>query len=253
MACDWIGFNSGQRSKWTILNLFDISPDDRSPEAVRAMFGSIARRYDLANHLLSCGCDFIWRQRASEIVAGWKPNTIIDLATGTGDLALALERALPNSEITGADFSEEMLAVAKAKGVGRVLVADALALPFADRSFDCLTIAFGLRNIKDWSAALREMARVLTAKGNLLVMEFSLPRLSVLRSLYRLYLHRLLPVLGSFLTGKKSAYDYLGDSIEQFPGGEELLRLIEANGFCDAVAKPLMGGIVTIYTAKRRS
>ena len=118
------------------------------------MFGSIARRYDLANHFLSCGCDFIWRKRAAEIVAGWNPNTIIDLATGTGDLALALAKASPKSEIIGADFSEEMLAVAKVKGVRRVVTADALALPFADRSFDCLTIAFGLRNIKDWNAAL---------------------------------------------------------------------------------------------------
>jgi len=216
------------------------------------MFGSIARRYDLANHLLSCGCDFIWRKRAAEIVAGWSPNTIVDLATGTGDLALALERALPDSEIVAADFSEEMLAVAKAKGVRRVVTADALALPFADRSFDCLTIAFGLRNIEDWNAALREMARVLTTNGNLLVMEFSLPSMSILRTIYRFYLHRLMPILGSLLTRKKTAYDYLGDSIEQFPGGEELMRLIEANGFSDAVAERLTGGIVTIYTATKR-
>ena len=225
----------------------------RDPDTVREMFGSIARRYDLANHLLSCGCDFIWRKRAAEIVAGWNPNTIVDLATGTGDLALALGRRLPDSEIIGADFSEKMLAVAKAKGVRRVVTADALALPFADRSFDCLTIAFGLRNIKDWSAALCEMSRVLTANGNLLVMEFSLPSMSILRKVYRIYLHRVLPIFGSFLTRKKIAYDYLGDSIEQFPGGEELARLIEANGFRDATAEPLTGGIVTIYTAAKRS
>ena len=224
----------------------------RDPDSVREMFGSIARRYDLANHLLSCGCDFIWRKRAAAIVSGWNPNTIVDLATGTGDLALALAKALPNSEIVGADFSEEMLAVAKAKGVRRVVTADALALPFADRSFDCLTVAFGLRNIKDWSAALREMARVLTANGNLLVMEFSLPSMSILRTVYRFYLHRLMPIFGSFLTRKKTAYDYLGDSIEQFPGGDELVRLIEANGFCDASAEPLTGGIVTIYIATKR-
>jgi demethylmenaquinone methyltransferase/2-methoxy-6-polyprenyl-1,4-benzoquinol methylase len=216
------------------------------------MFGSISRRYDLANHLLSCGCDFFWRSRAAKIVSGWNPNTIVDLATGTGDLALALAKALPKSEIIGADFSEEMLAVAKAKGVRRVVTADALALPFANRSFDCLTIAFGLRNIQDWSAALREMARVLTPNGNLLVMEFSLPSISVLRTAYRFYLHRLMPVFGSFLTRKKTAYDYLGDSIEQFPGGEDLLRLIETNGFRGAAAEPLTGGIVTIYTATRR-
>src|SRR5207248_9659168 len=206
------------------------------------MFGSIARRYDLANHFLSCGCDFIWRKRAAEIVAGWNPNTIVDLATGTGDLALALAKALPKSEIIGADFSEEMLAVAKAKGVRRVVTADALALPFADRAFDCLTIAFGLRNINDWSAALREMARILTTGGHLLVMEFSLPTMSILRSLYRVYLHRLLPILGSSLTRKNTAYDYLGESIEQFHGGAVLLCLIEANGFRNVAAVPLSGG-----------
>ena len=216
------------------------------------MFGGIAPRYDLANHLLSCGCDFIWRKRAAEIVAGWNSNTILDLATGTGDLALTLAKALPGSEIIGADFSEEMLAVAKSKGVRRIVTADALALPFADRSFDCLTIAFGLRNIKDWSAALGEMARVLGTNGNLLIMEFSLPSMSILRTIYRFYLHRLMPILGSLLTRKKTAYDYLGDSIEQFPGGEELMRLIEANGFSDAVAERLTGGIVTIYTATKR-
>ena len=224
----------------------------RDPDAVREMFDGIAPRYDLANHLLSCGCDFVWRKRAAEIVAGWNPSAIVDLATGTGDLALALAKALPRSEIVGADFSEEMLAVAKAKGVRRVVTADALALPFADRSFDCLTIAFGLRNIEDWNAALREMARVLTTNGNLLVMEFSLPSMSILRTIYRFYLHRLMPIFGSFLTRKKTAYDYLGDSIEKFPGGEELLGLIEANGFRDASAEPLTGGIVTIYTATTR-
>ena len=225
----------------------------RDPETVREMFGGISRRYDLANHLLSCGCDFSWRKRAAEIVAGWKPNAVIDLATGTGDLALALARTLPISEIVAADFSEEMLAVARAKGVRRVVTADALALPFADRSFDCLTIAFGLRNITDWNAALREMARVLTVNGNLLVMEFSLPSMPILRAVYRFYLHGLMPIFGSFLTRKKTAYDYLGDSIEQFPGGAELVRMIDANGFSDATAEPLTGGIVTIYTASKRS
>ena len=216
------------------------------------MFGSIARRYDLANHLLSCGCDFLWRRRAAEIVASWGSNRIMDLATGTGDLALALGRALPKSEIIGTDFSEEMLEIAKAKGVQRVIMADALALPFADRSFDCVTIAFGLRNIIDWSAALREMNRVLSINGHLLVMEFSLPAVPILRSIYRSYLHRVLPILGAFLTGKKTAYDYLGESIEKFPGGTAMLRLIEANQFRDAAAKAVTGGIVTIYTATKR-
>ena len=215
------------------------------------MFGSIARRYDLANHVLSCGSDFRWRKRAATIVSGWNPKNVVDLAAGTGDLTLALEKALPNLDIVAADFSEEMLAIAKTKGVNRTVTADALALPFQDGSFDCVTIAFGLRNIKDWAGALRQMSRILNDDGHVLIMEFSLPDASVLRTIYRFYLHRMLPVLGSLLTGKKAAYDYLGESIEQFPGGEAMLRLIEENGFQNAKAEPLSGGIVTIYTAAK--
>ena len=231
------------------MNFFEVRPADRQPETVRAMFGSIATRYDLANHVLSCGSDFSWRKRAARIVSNWNPGRVLDLAAGTGDLTLALQKKLPSAEIVAADFSEEMLAVAKAKGVRQIITADALALPFGEGSFDCVTIAFGLRNIQDWGAALREMSRILSDNGHLLVMEFSLPTMSILRGPYRFYLHRLLPIVGSLLTGKKSAYDYLGDSIEQFPGGDAMLRLIEANGFRSATAEPLSGGVVTIYTA----
>src|SRR6266849_10187034 len=156
---------------------------------VREMFGSIARRYDLANHVLSCGIDFYWRARAADIVASWQPGKIADLATGTGDLALALQKKLPDAEITGVDFLPEMLELAKRKGVRQTVVSDAMKLPFADASFDCATVAFGLRNMEDSGEALREMSRVLNADGHLLVLEFSLPRLSILRTLYRFYLH----------------------------------------------------------------
>jgi len=213
------------------------------------MFGSIAPRYDLANHLLSCGIDFYWRKRVAEIVASWRPNKVVDLATGTGDLALALQRKMPQAEIIGADFSEEMLDIAKRKGVRQTMLADAMRLPFDDASVDCVTVAFGLRNMEDYGGALREMARVLKPHGHLLVLEFSLPRMSILRAVYRFYLHRCLPLLGSFLTKKRSAYDYLGDSIEQFPNGHAMLRLMELSGLNHASAEPLTGGIVTIYTA----
>ena len=251
MACDWIGVESVEARNLSALNFFEVSPQDRSPEAVRAMFGSIARRYDLANHVLSWGWDFLWRKRAAAIVCKWNPKNVVDLAAGTGDLTIALGKALPDSEIIAADFSEEMLAIAKLKGVRRVVTADALALPFDNGSFDFVTIAFGLRNIKDWGGALRQMARILNDHGHLLIMEFSLPQTSVLRALYRFYLRRVLPSLGSWLTGKKAAYDYLGESIERFPGGEAMLRLIEQNGFGNAQAEPLTGGIVTIYTATK--
>jgi demethylmenaquinone methyltransferase/2-methoxy-6-polyprenyl-1,4-benzoquinol methylase len=221
------------------------------PERVRQMFGSIARRYDLANHTLSCGADFYWRSRAAKILANWKPKNIVDLATGTGDLVLAIQKKLPEAEIVAVDVLAEMLELAKKKGVQRTLMADATRLPFADSSFDCVTVAFGLRNMEDWGAALREMARVLTANSHLLILEFSLPHSSILRAVYRFYLHRCLPFLGSFVTRQKNAYDYLGRSIEEFPTGATMLRLIEANGFRNANAEPLSSGIVTIYTAEK--
>jgi len=217
------------------------------------MFGSIARRYDLANHILSCGADFYWRNRAAQIVANWNPKEIIDLATGTGDLALAIQRKLPESQIVGADFLPEMLEIANRKGLRQTIVANAMKLPCADSSFDCITVAFGLRNMENCGAALREMARILRKGGHLLILEFSLPRFSILRAAYRFYLHRFLPILGSLLTRHKDAYAYLGESIEEFPRGEAMVRLLEANGFRNAAARPLSSGIVTIYTAEKQS
>jgi demethylmenaquinone methyltransferase / 2-methoxy-6-polyprenyl-1,4-benzoquinol methylase len=220
------------------------------PTRVRQMFGAIARRYDLANHTLSCGTDFYWRKRAANIVASWRPGKIVDLATGTGDLALALQKKLPDAEVTGVDFLPEMLDLAQRKGVRQTILADAMRLPFSDGSFDCVTIAFGLRNMENWGGALAEMSRVLGRDGHLLVLEFSLPTRSIVRAIYRLYLHRCLPLLGSLLTRKKSAYDYLGDSIEEFPSGHAMIDLIEASGFRHATLQPLSYGIATIYTAQ---
>jgi demethylmenaquinone methyltransferase/2-methoxy-6-polyprenyl-1,4-benzoquinol methylase len=221
------------------------------PAHIREMFGSIATRYDLANHLLSCGIDFYWRARAAQIVEPWHPHTIADLATGTGDLALALQKKLPHAELTGVDFLPEMLDLARRKGVRRVVLADAMKLPFDDASFDCVTIAFGLRNLEDCSAALTEMWRVLNARGHLLVLEFSLPTTAIVRAAYRLYLHHCLPLLGSFLTQKKTAYDYLGDSIEEFPSGNAMCELMRRTGYASPSFQPLTGGIVTIYTAAK--
>src|SRR6266436_704113 len=221
------------------------------PTRVRQMFGSIASRYDLANHTLSCGTDFYWRKCAANMVASWRPRKIVDLATGTGDLALALQKKLPDAEVTGVDFLPEMLELARRKGLRETILADAMKLPFPDASFDCVTIAFGLRNMENWRDALVEMSRVLKRDGRLLVLEFSLPTGPILRPIYRFYLHHCLPLLGSVLTGKKRAYDYLGHSIEQFPSGRAMVDLIEASGFEHATLQPLTRGIVTIYTAQK--
>ena len=225
----------------------------RDPEIVREMFDRVARRYDLANHLLSFGCDFAWRRRAAEIVAGWNPASVLDLATGSGDLALVIQGKLPKAEVVGLDFSTAMLALARRKGVRQLVVGDAAQLPLASQSFDVVTIAFGLRNIRDWNAALREMRRVLTAAGHLLVLDFSLPQDPVWRSLHRFYLHRIMPFASALITRERKAYQYLGASIENFPSGPAMCALIETNGFGNAAAEPLAGGIVTVYTANAAS
>jgi demethylmenaquinone methyltransferase/2-methoxy-6-polyprenyl-1,4-benzoquinol methylase len=224
-------------------------PTTRDPQRVREMFGRIADRYDLANHLLSAGTDILWRRRAARIVENWNPQRVLDVATGSGDLALAIQRRLPDAHVVAADFSEEMVAVARSKGVQNAVVADALNLPFESESFDAVTVAFGLRNMADWAAALREMQRVLTRDGHLLVLDFSLPT-GLLRRAYRLYLHRLLPAAAAMITRQRDAYSYLGGSIEEFPSGADMLELIERNGFRDARAQPLTAGIATIYTAQ---
>jgi demethylmenaquinone methyltransferase/2-methoxy-6-polyprenyl-1,4-benzoquinol methylase len=230
----------------------DPIPRDGSiePDSVRSYFGRIARRYDLANRILSGGVDVLWRLRAVEKVRCWEPKRILDLATGSGDLALLLERACPEAMLVGADFCEPMLHVAREKGVRRLVVADALQLPFVSGAFDAVTVAFGLRNMASWSGALQEMRRVVVAGGHLMVLDFGLPQPPWL-GVYRWYLHRVLPRLARWVTGEQSAYDYLADSIEAFPSGRAMCALLEAQGWREAEWEPLLGGIAAIYTAKR--
>jgi demethylmenaquinone methyltransferase/2-methoxy-6-polyprenyl-1,4-benzoquinol methylase len=227
-----------------------MAPSGYESSRVRAMFAAIANRYDLANHLLSGGLDYLWRRRAAELVSGWNPTRILDLATGSGDLALTLGAACPGALLVSADFCHSMLVVAEQKGLERLVVADGLHLPFADATFDALTIAFGLRNMESWSFGLMEMARVLRTGGHLLVLEFSLPP-PLLRRIYGVYLHRVLPVIAGLITGERGAYEYLAETIEKFPSGAKVCELLGNAGFSDAVCTPLSGGIVSLYTARR--
>lgn len=215
---------------------------------VQRLFGTIAGRYDLANHLLSGGLDFLWRRRVARTVAAWQPRQILDLATGSGDIALALRRCIPGARIVGADFCVPMLREAVRKGVAPVIAADGMALPFADGAFDALTVAFGLRNMASWPGALAEMRRVLRPGGHVLILDFSLPP-APLRWVYRPYLHRVLPWIAGRLTGERAAYEYLGESIERFPSGADMCALLEQAGFAAPLAEPLSGGIVSLYTA----
>jgi demethylmenaquinone methyltransferase/2-methoxy-6-polyprenyl-1,4-benzoquinol methylase len=218
-------------------------------DRIRTFFAKIAHRYDIANHLLSGGCDFLWRRKAARMVAQRSPERILDLATGSGDLAISLQRACPGALVIGADFCRPMLLESRKKQQQLLVECDALKLPFQDSSFDAVTIAFGLRNMESWPEVLGQCRRVLRPGGQLLVLDFSIPT-GMTRAIYRWYLHNVLPHVAAFLTGERTAYDYLGDSIEAFPQGAEMLRFFESAGFSQCEFRPLHTGIVTIYTGK---
>ncbi len=220
------------------------------PAFVHAAFSSIAERYVAANHVLSLGTDLLWRQRALQMIAEWKPGNLLDIATGTGDLALSIARALPEVDVLGTDFCAPMLEVARRRGLRKVLEADALHLPLPDNSYDAATVAFGLRNMADYRAALHEFRRVLRPGGHLLVLDFSMPDNPVLAAPYRLYLHHVLPRIAGLITGNAGAYDYLGESIEQFPRGEAFMQLLRDCGYRSPTHLPLFCGIAAIYTAE---
>jgi demethylmenaquinone methyltransferase/2-methoxy-6-polyprenyl-1,4-benzoquinol methylase len=218
----------------------------QDPRHVKDAFARIADRYVLTNHVCSCGTDILWRRKVGKMVARWEPRRILDVATGTGDLALELQRRCPEAEVLGTDFSEEMLAHARRRGVRATLVADALALPFEDGPFDVCTVAFGLRNMQNWEAGLREMRRVVRDGGRVVVLDFALPR-GVLRRPYAFYLNKVLPRLAGALTGERDAYEYLAGSIGRFPSGEAMLELFGAAGLREAEWMALSGGIAAVY------
>ncbi|HCQ39336.1 MAG TPA: methyltransferase [Verrucomicrobiales bacterium] len=221
----------------------------QDPEFVKGAFARICKKYSLANHVLSMGTDILWRRKVGRLVAEHKPGRILDVATGTGDLALELQRSCPDADVMGADFCEEMLAIARDRGLKESLVADGLELPFEDDSFDVVTVAFGLRNMSDWKGGLQEMARVLRPSGLLLVLDFSLPE-GLLRRPYAFYLNRILPRIAGLLTGERDAYEYLAGSIERFPSGGAMLDLFSEAGLREQAWKPLTKGIASIYTGK---
>ena len=202
----------------------------QDPRFVRKAFAAIAPRYVLANHVLSGGIDVLWRRRVAAEARARQPQRVLDLATGSGDLASAVAAACPGALVVAADFCAPMMEHAQRRGLPHLVVADGMALPFADGVFDAVTIGFGLRNMADYGGAVREMARVLRPGGCLLVLDFSRPA-PWLRGLYRVYLHRVLPAVAGLLTGERGAYEYLGGSIESFPSGPAMTALLDAHGF----------------------
>lgn len=229
------------------------------PAAVNSMFGRIARRYDVANRVLSGGLDISWRRRLVNAVRDVHPTAVLDLATGSGDVAFALSRGLPRStSITAMDFCVPMLEEAKSKQAaaperyGNIAFreGDALNLPIADATYDAVTIAFGLRNLADRQQGLREMGRVLRPGGHLFVLEFSQP-FRVFRGLYYFYLRRIVPRLAGRVTGDRAAYEYLNNSIGGFPSRAEVSKEILAAGFREVRAKALTACVVALHAASK--
>ena len=229
-------------------------PDGPDPETVRAMFGSIAHRYDRANTVLSGGIHHLWRRKLVRWSGASSGERVLDCATGTGDLAIAFARAVGSTgEVVGTDFSAEMLAPAPGKaaraGVGiRFEQADVTALPYPDSSFDIASIAFGIRNVADRVAGLREMARVVRPGGRVMVLEFGQPSAPVFRPLYNLYSRKILPMIGGVVTGNRRAYDYLDKSAGTFPCGDAFVAIMQETGAFESIEwRAYTGGIAYAY------
>jgi demethylmenaquinone methyltransferase/2-methoxy-6-polyprenyl-1,4-benzoquinol methylase len=229
---------------------------DKSGGRVRRMFAQIAPRYDFMNHLLSANVDRYWRWRTVQLAPPAAEGPILDVCTGTGDLALAYHAAARGKvPVVGADFCREMLDVAEKKkeklGIGEqvsFVEADAQELPFPDDHFQIVCVAFGLRNIADPDRGLREMARVCRPGGRVVVLEFSMPSRQPLKALYGWYFRRVLPRVGQWLArNEESAYSYLPASVGEFPSGEALAERMRAAGLARAKFWPMTFGIATLY------
>jgi demethylmenaquinone methyltransferase / 2-methoxy-6-polyprenyl-1,4-benzoquinol methylase len=235
--------------------------DEREAAAhVREMFGRIAPRYDLLNHLLSLDIDKVWRRRVARECSALLRNPaarVLDLCCGTGDLALAFRREAPEgAEIIGSDFVPEMLVRAREKTAvldARIafVEADALALPFSDEHFDLVSCSFGFRNLANYESGLREIFRVLKPGGVAAILEFAEPPGKIFGGLYRFYFRRVLPRLGALISGNGSAYSYLPSSVSKFPSPEALQKLFERCGYKDVRFARWTGGIVTLHWARK--
>ncbi len=227
------------------------------PKAVNTMFARIAGRYDVANHLLSGGIDYWWRQRLVRAVYDSRATSVLDLATGSGDVIFALADGLPPGvTLLGMDFCQPMLdeAVKKRDGNHRwsqieFRPGDGMALPLPDAAFEAITISFGLRNMANRAKALQEMRRVLKPDGRLFILEFSQP-ITWFRPFYYTYLKYLLPIVAGIITGDRSAYEYLCGSIEQYPDRIAMSEEIRQAGFNSVSALPLSFGIVALHEAR---
>lgn len=227
-------------------------------EEVRQMFNRIAPRYDYLNHFLSMGIDKLWRKRLRKALQKKNPANILDLATGTGDLALELARIRPQAQITGTDIAENMLHIAMEKTAKKQLQdqirfqqADAEHLPFAPQSFDAATVAFGVRNFENPLLGLQEIHRILKHQGTLMVLEFGLPKTMIIKQIYLSYFNYILPLWGKIFSGSYQSYRYLPESVKSFPYDQAFATMLQQAGFSDVRVKKLSMGIAYLYEATR--
>lgn len=222
------------------------------------MFDRIAPYYDFLNRLLSLGIDTIWRKQAINLLRPDQPQRILDVATGTADVAIEAARRLAPEEIIGVDISVEMLEVGRKKvqrkGLGKIITlreGDSENLPFPDNTFDALTVAFGVRNFEDLEQGLREMQRVLKPGGKVVILEFSKPTIFPFRQLYHFYFKNILPFIGRFTSKDPKAYRYLYESVQAFPDGDQFLNILTQTGYKSNRCIPLTLGICSIYLGEK--
>jgi demethylmenaquinone methyltransferase/2-methoxy-6-polyprenyl-1,4-benzoquinol methylase len=233
-------------------------PERTKKEEVQLMFDNIAPSYDRLNHIFSLSIDKLWRRRVVRIVRKLKPERVLDLATGTGDLAIKMAKRIPSARIMGVDLSENMLAVAAEK-VSRqglddhiaLYQGDAESLDVEDGVLDVVTVAFGVRNFGDIEASLAEVWRVLREGGSFVVLEFSVPRNALVRKMYGIYSERVMPSVGGMVSHDKKAYDYLPASISEFPEPEKFMDMLRKAGFDGCYRRSQSLGIAQIYVCHK--
>ena len=230
-----------------------------SVSPIAAMFDRISPKYDALNHLLSLNIDKVWRRKTAKTVTKSHPNTLLDLATGTGDLAIALAKCNPQTHIIGLDISEKMLDIGKTKIAQRKLenqielsLGNAATVPFEDNHFDAVTVAFGVRNFENLGKGISEIQRVLKPAGKVFILEFSMPERWPVKQLYRFYFNRILPRIGRHLSKEPDAYTYLPESVERFPKPDDFMQLLSEKGLENCTKRTLSFGIATMYTAEKR-
>lgn len=227
-------------------------------QQVAAMFDKIAFRYDFLNRFLSAGIDVSWRKKAISQLKGLQPKYILDVATGTGDVAILTEKMLNPAKITGVDISEGMLEIGKKKlhklGLQNkieLLQGDSETLNFPDNTFDAITVAFGVRNFQNLEKGLTEMRRVLRPGGKLVVLEFSRPKQPVFKLVYNLYMKTIAPGFGKLIAKNKDAYEYLNESVQRFPEGADFIAILDKTGYITTYAKTLTLGICSLYCGNK--